>query len=356
MKDIYPKIVELFETNRFSVLATIISQSGSTPRGIGAKILIMDDGTSAGTIGGGVLEAQVIEKAKKVLASRSPIRFSYLLKETDVTDEDMLCGGDVEIFLEPVSPENLNHLEIFKKLMEVIRRGGSGLLATVVNPEQWQARQIPKMFLKSDGERIGSLLDIQEMEDALMEQMDQMLRHGPPTTITCRDQESNQLDLFLEPIVSDPMLYLFGGGHVSSQVVPFASRVGFKVIVIDDRRDFAVSNRFPDAMEVYHYPFDNVMDRLQVNESSYIVIITRGHTHDKNVLAQALKTRAKYIGMIGSRRKISIIYKKLLEEGFTQEELDQVHSPVGIDICAERPEEIAVSIVAELIKMRAGGI
>ncbi len=354
MKDIHTKIVESFEKNRFSVLATLISQSGSAPRSTGTKFIIMEDGSSVGTIGGGRLEALVIEEAKKVFETHRPIRFAQFLRGTDVAGTDMLCGGDVEIFLEPVSPNNLNHLQIFKKIIDVLRRGGSGLLATVVDTEQWQARNIPKMFINSNGERTGSLLGIQEVEDAIAERMDPLLRERQPTTIMCHDAMGKQLNVFVEPVISDPVLYIFGGGHVSMQVVPLAHLVGFKVVVIDDRPEFTDPERFPDADEVHNYSFEGVMDKLAVNESSYLVIITRGHAHDKTVLAQSLKTPAGYIGMIGSRRKISIIYKNLMEEGFTREDMDRVFSPIGIEIGAETPEEIAVSIIAELIRVRAG--
>ena len=353
MEDIYPKIIELFETNCFSVLATLVKQDGSAPRAIGTKCLILKDGSIVGTIGGGLLEARVIEEAKKIFLTGIPIRLSLFLKGTDVEKTDMLCGGDVEVFLEPVSPESINHLYIFKRIMEVRRRGGSGLLSTVLDHEHWEGGQIPKMLLESDGQTIGSLLGIQELEDALMKEMDSILDQKQPKTIHCRDDVGGHLEVFVEPIVSDPVLYIFGGGHVSSQVVPVADRVGFKVVVIDDRPEFSDPKNFPRAFEVFQYPFEGVMERLPVDESSYLVIVTRGHIHDKTVLAQSLRTRVRYIGMIGSRRKKALIYKRLLEEGFTQKELDQVHSPIGIDIRADTPEEIAISIVAELIKFRA---
>jgi xanthine dehydrogenase accessory factor len=354
MKEIYPKIIELFEMNRFSVLATIISRSGSAPRDVGTKFLILEDGSFVGTIGGGILENAVLEESKKVFASRLPECFSYSLEGTDISGPEMLCGSDMELFLEPLSPDNLNHLHIFKEIMDIIRRGGSGILATVIDPGRWYLGQIPKMFLRTNGQKMGSLLGIQEIEESIMGMMNQLLKEKQPVTLKCKDDEGNRLDIFVEPVISDPILYLFGGGHVSGQVVPLANRVGFKVVVIDDRPEFSMSEIFPEAEEVHNYPFESVMDRLPINESSYIVIITRGHSYDKEVLVQALKTPAVYIGMIGSRRKLSIIYNKLLEEGFTKEQLDQVHSPIGIKIGAETPEEIAVSIVAELIKVRAG--
>jgi xanthine dehydrogenase accessory factor len=150
------------------------------------------------------------------------------------------------------------------------------------------------------------------------------------------------------------VLYVFGAGHVSRHIVPLAVTVDFKVVVIDDREEFADVCHFPDAKEVRQCLFEGVMESLAVDESSFLVIVTRGHMHDKNVLAQALRSKAGYIGMIGSDRKRKIIYEKLLEEGFTEEDLSRVHSPIGIDIGAETPEEIAISIVGELIKVRAG--
>lgn len=353
MKDIYLKIVELFETNRFAVLATLISVSGSSPRNPGTKMLVMDDGSFVGTVGGGALEAWVLEEAKKVLMSGFPLRINKSFDDGDSQSGDMACGGNADVYLEPVSPDNLNHLYLFKKLKDITCRGGSGLLATVINAELWRMGQIPKMFIGSDGDKTGSLLGIEEIESVLIARINEFLAQGKPGTMVCRDEEGNQLDLFVEPITSDPILYLFGGGHISSELVPLANRVGFKVEVIDDRPEFAEKDNFPDAADVHHCPFEGVMKKVPIDESSFIIIMTRGHSHDKTVLAQALNTNAKYVGMIGSKRKRSIIYSKLLEEGVTQETLDRVHSPIGIEINAETPEEIAVSIVAELIKVRS---
>ena len=171
--------------------------------------------------------------------------------------------------------------------------------------------------------------------------------------VVLKDAGGEQVEFYAEPIMSEPSLYVFGGGHVSLQIVPMAALVGFNVVVIDDRPEFADTKNFPEAMSVHEYPFEGVFDRLPIDQSSYIVIVTRGHLHDRTVLTQSLKSQARYIGMIGSRRKTAIVFKKLLEEGFTQADLDRVYSPIGIDIQAETPEEIAVSIVAELIKVRA---
>lgn len=354
MKDIYPKVVESFEKNCFSVLATIVKQAGSSPREIGTKFLILEDGTAVGTIGGGLLEANVLEEAQKVFAHYSPRLLSISLTGDAVADTHMLCGGDVTVFLEPVSPNNFNNLHLFKEVMEVNRRGGSGVLATLIEPERWSMNEVPKLFINAAGERKGSILGIEGIDQKIENERNRIIEGKQPEIIIGEDSEGNTLELFLEPVISNPILYVFGAGHVSQQIVPLATLVDFKVIIIDDRLEFADPDKFPNAQEVLCLPFEAVVDRLSIDPSSYIVIVTRGHIHDKTVLAQGLKTNAQYVGMIGSRRKRNIVYQSLLDEGFTQEDLDRVHSPIGLDIGAETPEEIAVSILAELIKVRAG--
>lgn len=354
MKDIYLKIIELIEKGHFSVLATIIRQAGPSPRGVGTKCLIMEDGSFIGTIGGGILEAQTLKEAENVFDSGLPFRLSFSLKGSDVADTDMLCGGNVEVFLELISPHNPNFLSIFHEVIKVTQKGGVGSMATVIDPDRWHHGEVPKMFMGRDGQETGSLQGIQGFKNILLAKMDQILRSKQPMVLPIQDNRGNQVEVFVEPVVSNPVLYVFGGGHVSKQIVPLASRVGFHVVVIDDRREFADTKNFPDARKVHQFPFEGVMEKLSVDESSFLIIVTRGHMNDKTVLSQALRTKALYIGMIGSRRKRKIIYETLLEEGFSQEDLSKVSSPIGIDIGAETPEEIGVSIVAELIKVKAG--
>jgi xanthine dehydrogenase accessory factor len=354
MKDVYAKAVELLARNEFSVLATIIKLTGSGPRGAGTKFLILEDGSYAGTIGGGLLEARVLEAAKKVFATRAPARLSLNLMGTDVAETDMICGGDVDIFLEPLSTENQDHIQVWKKIQDIQKRGGAGLLVTVVNRDRWQKDIVPRLFILPGAEPIGNLAGMKAVEEELAKNMPLWLKQREPRLVASRDDLGGSVEFFVEPILSDPVLYLFGGGHVSAQIIPMASKVGFKVEVIDDRPEFADARKFPEAAKVHQYPFEGVLRRIPVDESSYLVIVTRGHIHDKTVLEQCLRTKAKYIGMIGSRRKKEMIYEKLLEEGFTKADLDRVHAPIGLGIGAETPEEIAVSIVAELIQVRAG--
>ncbi len=165
--------------------------------------------------------------------------------------------------------------------------------------------------------------------------------------------EHRRMEVLLEPIFSEPTVYIFGGGHISEQLAPLVKRVHFTVVVIDDRDMFANRERFPEADEVIVSEFEKCFDQLNIDDSSYIVIVTRGHLYDGFVLEQAVKTNARYIGMIGSKKKIKTLYEILVKKGVSRETLNRVHAPIGLDINSETPEEIAVSIIAQLIKVRA---
>lgn len=355
MREIYNKLSELIEKNIICVLATIISQAGSSPRGPGTKMLMMEDGSFVGTIGGGKLEKKVLDVGKEVFRTLAPVMILYTMQGADVDANEMICGGNAEIFVEPVFPDHPDNRNIIKEIGELNKRGGSALIATALDPGLWKGGLSPRMFIKADGKKTGSLHGIDGADEIILLKMKEMIAKRVPQVMGFKAKDGNNVDVLIEPVISEPVLYIFGGGHVSKQIGPIAVLVGFKVVVIDDREEWSMPENFPYAKEVITCSFDSVMERLPVNESSYLVIVTRGHSHDNIVLAQALRTGAKYIGMIGSRRKVKIIYDNLLKEGFSKAQIDRVYSPIGEEIGAETPEEIAVSIVAQLIKVRAGG-
>jgi xanthine dehydrogenase accessory factor len=213
-----------------------------------------------------------------------------------------------------------------------------------------------KVLMKASGEKIGFLFEGEKVEQRILGEGDALLRGNRPTVMVFESKEENsrwkKMEVLLEPIFSEPTVYIFGAGHVSQQLTPLAKKVSFKAVVIDDREMFANRGRFPDADEVIVSEFEKCFDQLNIDESSYIVIVTRGHLYDGFVLEQAIKTNARYIGMIGSKKKIQTLYQNLMKKGIYKETLDRVYAPIGIDINSETPEEIAVSIVAQLIKVR----
>lgn len=254
MADLYEEIVKLKAGGGSGALATIIGAEGSTPRETGAKMLVREDGTIFGTIGGGGLEGRVIEEAIGVIREGNPRLFHYDLAGTEADGAGMICGGVV--------------------------------------------------------------------------------------------------DIYIEPILTPPAVFIFGGGHISLFVSKISAMAGFQVTVIDDRAEFANPERFPEAGRVMAEKFSAAFPQLKVTRSSHLVIVTRGHADDQQVLEWALTTEAGYIGMIGSKRKIGTLYRNLEEKGIARDRLLRVHAPIGLDIGALSPEEIAVSIVAQMIQVR----
>lgn len=256
--DIFEEIARLRKDGRKAALATIINVQGSVPSYETSKILIRDDGSILGTVGGGCVEADVWSAAQDVIREEKPRRLHFNLNENPDADQGLVCGGS--------------------------------------------------------------------------------------------------LDIFIEPILATPTLYLFGGGHVSLSISKVATAAGFETIVVDDRPAFANQERFPDALETYAGEWEQTFARLQPNDFSYLVIATRGHKGDLTCLRWALTTRARFIGMIGSKRKLIAFSKVLVQEGVSEEQFERVHSPVGLDVGALTPGEIAVAVVAEMIAVRRNAL
>jgi xanthine dehydrogenase accessory factor len=251
--DLFEEIVKMRRAGQRGALATIVHTNGSIPSYESSRMLVREDGSLLGTIGGGCVEAEVWAAAKEVMAKESPRKMVFNLNNEATYDNGLICGGTVEVFVEPILPQ--------------------------------------------------------------------------------------------------PTLYLFGGGHVSMAVAKAASAAGFAIGVIDDREAFANRERFPMADHLFT-TYEDAFEKLSPNAASYLVIVTRGHKEDMRVLAWAVRTNARYVGMIGSKRKVISVYKALEKEGYRAEELERVYAPMGLEIGALSPEEIAVSIVAELIAIR----
>ena len=349
MEDIYSEIVKALENKEKVALATLISRVGSAPRAIGAKYLIRGDGTSSGSIGGGCVEAEVWQEAQKVMEKGGGKVLHFDLTPELLAEGGLICGGNINIFLEPIREELLN---IYKEAARIRQKGGAAILATLVSMDgDFPKGEGSKVLMKTSGEKVGFLLGGVELEKKILREGEELLKEKKPKVIVL-SSENRQMEILLEPIFSEPTVYIFGAGHVSEQLAPLSKKVHFKVVVIDDREMFANRNRFPGADEVIVSEFENCFNQLYIDDSSFIVIVTRGHLYDGLVLQQALKTNARYIGMIGSKRKIKTLYEDSMKKGVPKEALDRVYAPIGIDINSETPEEIAVSIVAELIKVR----
>lgn len=252
--DIFEELIRLRRAGQKCAIATIVQVRGSIPSFESAKLLVREDGSMLGTIGGGCVEAEVWNAAREVIEEEKPRKLSFSLGQDAAYDNGLICGGQLEVFVEPVVPQ--------------------------------------------------------------------------------------------------PRAFIFGAGHISKSLAKVADLAGFGVAVIDDREQFANRDRFPEAQEIHAGEYESIFPKLEINSSSYLVIVTRGHRDDMRVLRWAVTTEARYIAMIGSRRKVYSVVKELEKEGFSRAAFDRIFAPMGFEIGAVTPEEIAVSVVAEMIAVR----
>jgi len=339
------KVCKLLENNTRFVIATIISHEGSTPRISGTKMIITGDGKIAGTIGGGLLEARVMEKAMDIISDNGFSSFMpFDLTYDDVTTMDMICGGQAEIFLDHIIPSYEN-AEIFKSWNRILEQRESGFLLTLMSGDRENVKQIYHGVFGKDRVLHGSL----PLTDNAFKKIVEETRN----LYALRTLNIENALVIIEPAIKPKAAFLFGAGHVAKPTAHLCALTGFYVNVLDDRKEFANAFDFPDTHEIHVLEsYEQAFNNLYIDEDSFIVIFTRGHLHDRTVLTQALKTKAGYIGMIGSKKKRDNIYKALLNTGYRQEDIDRVFSPIGLAIGAQSPEEIAVSIVAEMIQQR----
>nr|WP_207261289.1 XdhC/CoxI family protein [Desulfovibrio sp. Huiquan2017] len=328
MKAFVRDVAGLVRAEEPFVLVTVVESSGSTPRSSGAKMAVRPDGSIFGTVGGGLAEARACRAAGEMLSNgaadgEARLMFVDMTQEL-AADSDMICGGGLSMLLEMVAPGGDGALA-YAELDDRLRTGVASTLET----------------------RIAGGESPRIVGHALIPG-----RPGRDVPVFSRDADPMLLD---EPFIPPAPLYIFGAGHVSRFTARVAAMVGFRTVVLDDRSEYANRERFPEADEVVVLDsFEGCCDSFRDDPEAFVVIVTRGHLHDRNVLAEALRTRAHYVGMIGSSTKRNKIYDSLLSGGFTQADIDRCHSPIGLPLGGQTPEEIAVSIVGELIQVRAG--
>lgn len=340
MIELITQVNAILAQGRSVVAATIVTNEGSTPRTAGSKMLIFENGSIAGTVGGGASEGLVMAAAPEIFASGQAKLMDFDLTGQAEKGADLICGGKMRVFLERLDPDDATK-ELYGALGELLARGGRGFVITTLDT----AGAPDRCLLLPNGAVIGP----HPGETVLTKAKSWGRGILAPIVVACDDRR-----YYLEPALAPDPLIICGGGHVSRPTGQLATSVGFQVTVLDDRPEFANTERFPFAAKTAVIdPDTGWLPGLPVGENAFIVIVTRGHAHDKEALAEALRTPACYIGMIGSVPKRDAVYARLLADGFTQKDLDRVHSPIGLEIYAETPEEIAVSIVGELIECRA---
>ena len=332
MKKLFNALLRELEANRPSVLCGIVASHGSTPRGAGAKMLVLEDGRTLGTIGGGAVEVRAAQLAGELLA-RGQSRFeSYRLTPGDVASVGMICGGDVRVYFQYFCPADRAALE---SVLELLDNPGPSWLVTAMDRSGWRMGTF---------DRVHGLRGLDVPEERLLPLLGSrgMLDEGDPI-------------LFAEPLVRAGTVYLFGGGHVARELARILAMTDFRVAVYDQREQAVSREFFPEASSLLCGPFTDALTRVgPITAEDYVAIMTPGHQGDYEVLSQVLRTPAKYIGCIGSKKKIAITRERLLADGFTEAEIGRVHAPIGLPIGGETPAEVAVSVAAQLIACRSG--
>ena len=340
----FKEIYRLLAAGESIVVAVVLNKTGSAPRMAGTRMVVHSDGSITGSIGGGILEGHALQMAKEVFESRKPYTRKFTLTDQDAGHIGMICGGQVEILVHFLTASDAAHSLLYRSIADELEAGKEASLITRIPGKGDNTGALDQYLLKHDGSSIGTF------------GYDSQARHELSNTVsgyqpTCIELHGDRF--LIEPLSSGGTVYIFGAGHIGQKLATLTAMVGFRTVVLDDRAEFANECRLESADRIIvPSSFEQAVEDLGLHQESYVVIVTRGHRHDKAILARALKTEAGYIGMIGSTRKRESIYHALISEGFTTEDLARVHCPIGLPIGAQTPEEISVSIVAELIQAR----
>ena len=333
------------------VVATVVKTSGSTPQKPGAKLLVRADGSGVGTLGGGCVEGDIWFAASQLLKSGGPAEMrDYELNEDLAAQDGLVCGGTMYFLLDPVRQP----IEVQNSNDEVIAAYGGGAPVAVASlmkvPNGSDLIVGSKLLIRENSSTEGSL-GHEKLDASAITEARKLLAMGKNDYISTK----SGAEYFIEAYTTPPTLVLAGGGHVSKAISNIAATLGFRIFVIDDREEFSNLDRFPEAEKTIVSDYESGFDKLPIGTNSFIVIATRGHRYDTSATASAIRTQASYVGLLGSKRKTILIFEELFAQGFTMAQVQNVRSPIGLDISARTPEEIALSIMAEIIGFRLGG-
>ena len=350
VREVIQEAVNQLDSGNPCVLATVVRTKGSTPQKAGAMLLVRDDGTAVGTLGGGCVEGDIWFAAREILRNQGGPEFKdYYLNEDIAARDGLVCGGTMYFYLEPFWDTD-DFSDIGSELIGAYDGAEPAALATVVRSDGDTAALGAKLLLRSDGTVAGGI-GTAELDEMALEVASRVAAVGANESVAIDDRT----ELFVEGFTTPPTLVMVGGGHVGKATADLAHRLGYRVYIVDDRQDFSNPERFPYAEDTIVTSYTNWAEHLDINVNSFIVVASRGHWFDDVALESALTTRARYIGLLGSRRKTLMIYQRLLQEGVPRERLAEVRAPIGLDIGALEPEELAVSIMSEVIMARRGG-
>lgn len=335
MISLFQQMIARLTQGDAAVLCSIIASSGSVPRGAGAKMAVFPDGSFCGTIGGGSVEYCAIQKALEVHKTGHDAQESFLLHPNQVQDIGMVCGGEVTVYFQRFHPQNEDAISLLRHILSRLQCNCNCWLIMAM-----QDGRVTEFGTWDDETGLQGLRSIDET---------MLLPHFSGRSVRLPGEPT----IYIEPLSQRGIVYIFGGGHVGRALCPVLATVGFRVCVVEHRPGLCDPGRFPGAIQVLRHACKDIRKTIPITEDDYVVIMTPGHADDRSILNQVLWTPARYIGVIGSRKKIAATNEWLLHQGHTPEALKRIISPIGLPILAQTPEEIAISIAAQLIAHRA---
>jgi len=354
----YREVKQFLEQDETLAIATIVSTLGSTPREVGAKMVIAASGEILGTVGGGCGEAEVRREAVQVIRSRKPALVRVELMDDIESNSPAVCGGILNVFIDPwwKDPKSAANIQLVDELLQVTEKGIASVVATVIRAENCgETKPGEKCLIRDGAPRAGNILNSELLQEILRES-EVRLRREESRQIPLNLPGGGKAEVFFEVIPAVRKVIIVGAGHLAIPLVKFAKILGFHITVIDDRVMYANRERFPDVEEVLVGDMAETLRGIEITPQTYIVLITRGHQFDEPCLREVIHSPAKYIGMIGSKRRIKACFIRFRdEEGIPEELLKRVYAPIGLDIKAESPEEIALSIISEMVQVRRNG-
>ena len=352
MYDVFRETVRVLGQDQPCVLATVIRTKGSTPQKPGAKLLVRSDGSGVGTLGGGCVEGDIWFAAKMLLREGGgPEVKDYFLNEELAARDGLVCGGTMYFLLDPIRDAR-DFLPYAQEVVDAYEGGLPVALATLTKAPAGSALPVgAQLFVRDNGSTDGTLGNAARDAETAKKSRE-LMAYGKCEYLNTGDGA----EVFVEAYTTPPTLVLMGGGHISRALAPLAQAVGFRLYVIDDRPEFANRERFPMAEDTQVVSsYDQGLARIPVNTNTFIVIATRGHRYDDDATEAAARTNAGYVGLLGSKRKSLLILRELYRKGVPEERIQAVRSPVGLNIGGRTPEEIAMSIMAEILMCRLGG-
>jgi xanthine dehydrogenase accessory factor len=355
----YQQVKQFLEEDETLAVATIVSTLGSTPREVGAKMVITASGEILGTVGGGCGEAEVRREAVQVIRSRKPALVKVELMDDIESNSPAVCGGILNVFVDPwwQGQDNTTSVQLAEELIKIDEQGVAAVMATVIRADSFgDVAPGEKCLVREGILRAGNIRHTALLEAIRKEAETRLMKEECRQVILVLPGTERTAEVFFDVIPALRKVIIVGAGHLAIPLVRFAKILGFHITVIDDRVLYANRERFPDVDEVLVGDMAEALRGIDITPQTYIVLITRGHQYDEPCLREVIHSQAKYIGMIGSKRRIKACFIRFRdEEGIPEELLKRVYAPIGLDIKAESPEEIALSIISEIVKVRRGG-